>query len=104
MTDSIDVLCTDAAADELLASDMMRSPDLLKAGETVALLLKLASSGHVLRDAALAHRCAISGPLASSARLKNAAEHFGRAKWSFAQKLQHSHSIRGIFKKTCEAS
>ena len=60
---------------------------LLQICEPLAFLPKLATSGHVLRDASHAGRRAIGRPWAASARLRNAVGHFGRAKWSFAQKI-----------------
>ncbi len=57
----IEIICTDAAANELLASDMLRSKDgLWKENELTAALPNLADGGHALRDAAHAKRRAIS--------------------------------------------
>ena len=97
---AIELICTDAAANELLSADILKSEDgLWKSDELAAALPTLAKCGHVLRDASHAKRRVVSRGSRSSTKLRHVAQHFGQANWSLAQKLQHSRHIRSVLKR-----
>lgn len=86
-------VATDAAADELLASEIMRSAELSGMGSLTPNLQT------VLRDCAHACKRLVARPWGADEKLKEVVFKVARGRGSISQMIQHSGEFQDIFKK-----